>query len=76
MPLFMNINDNQPISLFGGDSLSAVINEEGRIIFLSESLFNSPKKAVESIFLPEKENAVFVGFFLAKMVKFLCQTLK
>lgn len=67
-PLFVNINGSEPFSLFGGDYLSAAINEEGGIIFLGESLFDSPKTAVEPLFLPEKEKAVFVGFLCKLLI--------
>lgn len=57
-PLFVNIGNRTPRSLFGSESTSGVIDSEGGIIILTDSVFKSPKKRLEAVFLPGNEKAV------------------
>lgn len=57
-PLFLNIGNCIPQSIFGGEKNSAVIDTEGGIIIITESVFNSPLEKIETKFLPFDEKAV------------------
>lgn len=58
-PLFVNIGDVKPVSIFGGCSHAAAIDENGSIIFIPESFSTSPKK-IEITSLPFGEKAISV----------------
>ena len=68
-PLFLNIENRQPVSLYGGYSNSAAIDTEGAIIAITKSLFDSPLNPVKAATLPGGEKAVSVAcckeFYLA-----------
>lgn len=57
-PLFLNIGDSNPISLFGGRLNSAAIDSLGGILYVSELLYDSPNLPIKTVFLPENEKAV------------------
>ncbi|KAK8840115.1 hypothetical protein M9Y10_031053 [Tritrichomonas musculus] len=56
--IFLNIGKRSPLSLFGGVTVSAVIDTEGSVIIITESVFDSPESEVESVKLPRGEKAV------------------
>lgn len=57
-PLFLNIGDRNPISLFGGYFNAAAIDSEGAILFVNYRKVNiSPSQKIEPAFLPEGEKA-------------------
>ncbi|KAK8844349.1 hypothetical protein M9Y10_024563 [Tritrichomonas musculus] len=60
-PIFLNINGREPVGIFGGHLSAAVIDTEGAIIVITESVFESPNKPIESNFLPNSEKAVSVA---------------
>ena len=47
-----------PLSLFGGDSTSAVIDTEGSVIIITKSVFDSPTSEIECLNLPGGDKAV------------------
>lgn len=51
-PLFLNIGNRIPLSLFGGDDACGVVDTEGGIILISDSVFTSPSQKIEPLFLP------------------------
>lgn len=59
-PLFLNIGNRQPVSLFGGYENSAAIDSQGAIIFIPdyESSFESFNSLFEPSFLPDDQKAV------------------
>lgn len=57
-PLFLNIGNLNPVSLFGSRWDSAAIDSEGSILFIPESLPENPTAEIERIFLNETEKAV------------------
>ena len=63
-PLFLNIGNSNPVSLFGGRYNAAVIDENGSIIFIPE--FGEVEKLASSLFektrLPDDESASIVAF--------------
>lgn len=62
IPLFLNIGNRQPVSLYGGYENSAVIDSEGGIIFIPdyESTFDNFTSLFEATFLPDDQKAVNV----------------
>lgn len=48
------------MALFGGIKDSAAIDDEGRILYVSEKFHLNPKLLIEAIYLPNKEKAVSV----------------
>lgn len=61
-PVFLNINGHNPISLFGGFSESAAIDDEGAILFIHENLYKTPNSPIERFFLPNNQKAVSVAW--------------
>ena len=57
-PLFVNTGNRTPLSLYGSESTSGVIDNEGGIIILTDSVFKSPKEQVESFHLPDSDKPV------------------
>lgn len=57
-PLFLNIGSQIPRALFGGDKTSGVIDTEGGIIIITDSVFKSPTQKIERKFLPNNDRAV------------------
>lgn len=57
-PLLLNIVFSSPISLFGSNYTSGAVDSSGRIIVIKKSIFNSPKKRIESTSLPSGDRAV------------------
>lgn len=61
-PLFLNIGDSNPISIFGGENNSAAIDTKGRIIFIPYKLISeSPNTQLKAISLPGGIKAVSVS---------------
>ena len=61
-PVFLDIGDAQPVSLFGGHYHSAAISDKGEIIFINrDAVKKSPKSRISSICLPDEEKAVSVA---------------
>ena len=56
--IFLNIGKRSPVSLFGGRYTSAVIDAEGGVIIITESVFDSPESEVECLSLPDCDKAV------------------
>lgn len=57
-PLFLNIGQNNPIALYGGNQRAGVINSDGSIITITKSIFNSPEAEIQSVSLPKGKKAV------------------
>ncbi|KAK8880820.1 hypothetical protein M9Y10_003512 [Tritrichomonas musculus] len=60
-PIIVNINGHQPISLYGGNKVSAVIDTEGFIFVITETAFENPTEPISATILPNKEKAVSVA---------------
>ena len=60
-PIIVNINGHQPISLYGGSKVSAVIDTEGCIFVITERAFENPEEPISATILPNKEKAVSVA---------------
>ena len=61
-PLFLDIGNHQPVSLFGGYSHSAAIGSEGEVIFINRySVIKSPYSSIPAISLPDGEKASSVA---------------
>ncbi|KAK8894663.1 hypothetical protein M9Y10_023100 [Tritrichomonas musculus] len=56
--IFLNIGKRSPLSLFGGRYTSAVIDTEGAVSIITDSVFNSPTTELEFFNLPGNEKAV------------------
>lgn len=61
IPLFVNLNGRQPIAIFGGWETAAAILENGEIVVITETVFDSPLKPVETHRLPKGEKAISVA---------------
>lgn len=59
--IFLNIGNRNPVSLFGGCYLSAVVDSEGAIFVISPK-FSSLKSRIMPLFLPNGDKAVNVAF--------------
>ncbi|KAK8841776.1 hypothetical protein M9Y10_026725 [Tritrichomonas musculus] len=60
--VFLDIGNQEPVALYGGNLYAAVINSEGEVIFInSGSIRNSPSSRIDSISLPEGEKASSVA---------------
>lgn len=57
-PLFLNIGQNNPIALYGGNQRAGVINSDGSIMTITKSVINSPKAEIQAVFLPKGKKAV------------------
>lgn len=60
IPLFLNLGDRNPVRLFGCFEKAAVIDSEGSIFIITDSIFQSPSKALQPFSLPNGEKAHFV----------------
>ena len=56
--IFLNIGKRSPVSLFGGNKISAAIDTEGSVIIITRSVFKSPASELEALKLPDNEKAV------------------
>lgn len=59
--IFLNINDLNPIRLFGGNKISAAITTDGSILLITEDVFNSPTTPIKSLTLPTNSKAISVA---------------
>lgn len=60
-PLFLNLNGQQPVSIYGGWETAAAIDKEGGIIIITESVFDDPLKKINQHRLPHNEKAISVA---------------
>ena len=61
-PVFLDIGDEYPVSLFGGCYHSAAISNKGEVIFINRSsVQNSPESKIKTVCLPDGEKAVSVA---------------
>lgn len=60
-PLFLNIENSKPVSLFGGYTNAAAIDDNGSIILIPENIRYSPSNELQSFCLPDNEKAVSVA---------------
>ena len=61
-PVFLDIGNHEPVSLFGGYSHSAAICTEGEVIFINrETVKNSPSSPISASSLPGGEKASMVA---------------
>lgn len=61
-PVFLDIGNHQPVSLFGGCSYAAAIGSEGEIIFINRnSVKKSPGMQIDTFSLPDGEKASSVA---------------
>lgn len=63
-PLFLNIGNSNPVSLYGMSDYAAAIDDEGSIMIIpSYEIFeNSPSQLIEPNSLPNNDKAVSVTF--------------
>lgn len=61
MPLFVDINGHNPISLFGGWKTSAAVDSEGQIFIITKLVFTSPHNSIQPSILPSGQKAVSVA---------------
>lgn len=63
-PVFLNIGNEEPVSLFGGASDAAVITAKGEVIFISHnSVKMSPDAVIMALSLPNDEKVKSIAFF-------------
>lgn len=61
-PVFLDIGDHQPVSLFRGWYYSAAIGSDGEVIFINpNSVKNSPNSPITVVSLPDGEKASSVA---------------
>lgn len=60
-PIFLNLNNSNPLKLYGGHRTSAAIDSAGSIIIITQNIYNSPTKTVEVSPLPDGDKAVCVA---------------
>ena len=61
-PVFLDIGNHHPMSLFGGSLHSAVIGSKGEVIFINGySFLNSPNSPIAAVSLPDNEKASSVA---------------
>lgn len=60
--IFINIGKRSPLSLYGGPSTSSVIDTEGSVIIITNSIYDSPNSEVECLSFPDGEKAVKAAF--------------
>ena len=61
-PVFLDIGNEYPVSLFGGELHSAAITNKGEVIFINrDAVIKSPELHIASISLPDKDKAVSVA---------------
>ena len=57
-----DINDGEPVSLFGGCYHAAVISDKGEVIFINRyAVRNSPNSLIAAVSLPDGEKASSVA---------------
>ena len=61
VPIFLDLNDHNPIALFGGMSNCAVVTDNGSIIIITKAILDSPHTPLESIPLPDGEKTTYVA---------------
>lgn len=61
-PIILNTNGRIPVALFGGRLDCAAIDTEGAIIYIPESICDSPKTPIEPIYLPNDEIATSIAW--------------
>ena len=62
-PIFLDIGNHEPVSLFGGGSHTAAICTDGEVIFINgDSLRNQPSSPIPASSLPGGEKATMVAF--------------
>lgn len=57
-PLFLSLNEHSPVSLYGGRETAAVIETNGGIVFITNSIYASPTKELKIINLPNEDKAI------------------
>ncbi|KAK8888243.1 putative E3 ubiquitin-protein ligase herc4 [Tritrichomonas musculus] len=68
-PLFLNINGRYPISIYGGFSYAASIDNEGQVILIYPAQIVIDKNAkLDSVSLPDGEKAVSVSCCFEKLL--------
>ena len=61
-PVFLDIGNKEPVSLFGGYSHAAAICADGEVIFVNrDSVRNSPSSRIDAVSLPGSEKATMVA---------------
>ena len=61
-PVFLDIGDEEPVSLFGGCLYAAAISDKGEVIFINRyAVKNSPNSRIAAVSLPEGEKASSVA---------------
>lgn len=60
-PIFINLHDRIPIALYGGKDHSAIIDKDGNVHIITESIFDSEDRTPEMVSLPNKEKSVSVA---------------
>lgn len=56
--LFLNIGNNRPVTLYGGNHCAGVITTKGSILVISKSILKQPEAEIESVSLPNGEKAI------------------
>lgn len=60
-PVFVDIEDHYPISIFSGTSHCAAINDEGSILFLSKTMLENNETVPQLFTLPNNEKATCIA---------------
>ena len=61
-PVFLDIGDEEPVSLFGGNNHAAAISDKCEVIFINRyAVKKSPNSQIAAISLPDSEKASSVA---------------
>lgn len=67
--VFLNISDEEPVSLFGGRHHAEKMSDKGEVIFNNrDEVKNSPNSWIAAVFLSDGKKAFNVGCFLKSAV--------
>lgn len=61
-PVFQNVGESNPISLYSGFFNAAAIDSEGSILYFPQYYYNSPQPQIDPVSLPNNEKAIGFAF--------------
>lgn len=61
VPIFVNINGQNPVAIYGGMTNSAAITEEGSIVMLNKSIVESKNEITKVYTLPDEEKPIYIA---------------
>ncbi|KAK8871759.1 copper transport protein ctr1 [Tritrichomonas musculus] len=68
VPLFVKLNGQNPLKLYGGYNVAAAINADGSMIIITRSILESPNDPIEAVFLPNGEKAASIACLDRKII--------